>query len=98
MPRFRHAHASHPDWRVAVELAQSQLDAQAPQSAYAESGTLGIVYATDALGGHLDDVRDALSRLHPGVRWVGAAVEGVCATGVEYVDAPALALMICALP
>lgn len=98
MPRFRHAHASHPDWRVAVELAQAQLDAQAAQPAFAEGGTLGIVYATGALGGHLGSIRDALAHGHPGVRWVGAAVEGVCATGAEYVDAPALALMICALP
>lgn len=98
MPRFRHAHATHPDWRVAVDLAQAQLDAQAAQPAFARDGTLGIVYATGALGERLDAIRDALAHGQPGVRWVGAAVEGVCATGAEYVDAPALALMICALP
>jgi len=98
MPRFRHAHVSHPDWRVAVELAQAQLDAQAAQPAFAKGGTLGIVYATGALGARLDAVRDALAHRQPEVRWVGAAVEGVCAMGAEYVDAPALALMICDLP
>ena len=98
MPRFRHAHATHPDWRVAVDLAQAQLDAQAAQPAFARDGTLGIVYATGALGERLDAIRDALAHRQPGVRWVGAAVEGVCATGAEYVDSPALALLICALP
>jgi len=98
MPRFRHAHASHPDWRVAAELAQAQLDAQAAQPGFAGGGTLGIVYAAGELGEHLDAIRDALAHRQPGVRWVGAAVEGVCATGAEYVEAPALALMVCALP
>jgi len=98
MPRFRHAHATHPDWRVAVDLACAQLQAQAVQPAFSSGGTLGIVYVTEALAGRLGQIHDALAARLPGTRWVGAAAHGVCATGTEYVDVPALAVMVCAIP
>jgi hypothetical protein len=34
----------------------------------------------------------------PGVAWVGSVGVGVCATGVEYIDEPALVLMLANLP
>ena len=34
----------------------------------------------------------------PGVAWVGCVGVGVCASGVEYIDEPALVLMLAALP
>ena len=36
--------------------------------------------------------------LRPGVAWVGASGVGICASGVEYFDEPALALMLAELP
>lgn len=98
MPRFRHAQATHPDWRVAVELVDAQLEAQARQSRFVDKGTLGILYAGGRLSERYESIRDALARRIPGLQWAGAGVEGVLATGVEHPDAPALALMICELP
>ncbi|WP_119355459.1 FIST signal transduction protein [Azohydromonas sediminis] len=104
---FLHAHATHPDWRIALSLAAAQLDAQrgAPLDLHRRRGgghaaapTLGFVYVTDHYAGDADALLDALRRRWPGVAWVGAVGVGVAASGVEYIDEPALVLMLAALP
>ncbi|WP_119289384.1 FIST signal transduction protein [Azohydromonas sediminis] len=105
---FQHAHATHPDWRIALSLAAAQLDAQrdAPLDRHRRGGggraadapTLGFVYVTDHYAGDADALLDALRRRWPGVAWVGAVGVGVAAGGVEYIDEPALVLMLAALP
>lgn len=95
MSRFRHGHATHPDWRMAADLALAQLDVRPPG---AGEPTLGIVYATTAYQDALSALL-ALLRERTGVaQWVGAIAQGICATGVEYFDEPALALMLLDLP
>jgi small ligand-binding sensory domain FIST len=103
-PPFLHAHATHPDWRIALSLAAAQLDAQRSErrrggdGAGAAAPTLGFVYVTDHHAGDADALLDALRRRWPGVAWVGAVGVGVAASGVEYIDEPALVLMLAALP
>ena len=110
---FLVGHATHPDWRMALALAAAQIDAARasqqpapfahPSSAAAapvEAGvsTLGLVYFSDR---YAPDALALLQELHqrwPGVAWVGCPAVGVAATGVEYFDEPALALMLCDLP
>jgi small ligand-binding sensory domain FIST len=94
MAPFRHAHATHPDWRVALSLAVAQVDAQpAPQAP-----TLGFVYFSDHYAAHARALHAALRERWPGVAWAGGVGVGVAASGVEYFDEPALVLLLAALP
>lgn len=88
---FVHGHATHPDWRVALSIAAAQLEAQLAERA---APTLGFVYLTDAYARSADAVLDTLREHWPGAAWAGAVGVGVCASGVEYFDEPALALML----
>lgn len=97
MHPFLHAHATHPDWRMALGLVQAQLQAQRRQS-WGESGsssaTLGLLYITDHYSPHAPDILAALQAQWPGVSWAGTVGVGVAANGVEYFDEPALAVMV----
>jgi len=59
---------------------------------------LGFLYATDALADRLGEVFAALRERTGVSHWVGSVGMGVCATGVEYYDRAALAVMVGALP
>jgi small ligand-binding sensory domain FIST len=83
---FRYAHAQARDWREAANSCLAQLG-QGPAS-------LGFLYATDLLADSLSDIL-ALLRSKTGVRhWVGTLGLGVCASGREYLDEPAIAVMV----
>lgn len=92
---FLHAHATHPAPELAVEIVWAQLSAQGVEDMGA---TLGWCYLTDELAPGAEAVMRALRERLPGVSWVGAVGAGVLATGVEYMDEPALAVMVCNLP
>ena len=97
---FVTGHATHPDWRMALALAAAQVDAQldARRATPAAASTLGLVYFTDAYAPHADDLLAELQQRWPGLAWAGCVGVGVAASGVEYIDEPALVLMLCALP
>jgi small ligand-binding sensory domain FIST len=96
VPAFWHAHATHPDPHMALALAAAQIDAQAG----AERGraTLGWIYFSDRYAPHAEGLLDELRLRWPNVAWVGTVGVAICASGVEYSDEPALALMLAALP
>jgi len=100
MPTFLVGHATHPDWRGALALAAAQVDARraAHESSAAGPLTLGFAYLTDHYAPHADALYAELRQRWPGVSWVGCVGVGVAAGGVEYIDEPALALMLAALP
>jgi small ligand-binding sensory domain FIST len=92
--RFRYAHAAHPDGGTAVELCLAQLAAQAADDSTQRRANLGFVYLTEGLLAQAGTIL-ALLKLRTGVsNWVGASASAICATGVEYVDEPALAVML----
>jgi len=92
--RFRYAHAGHPDGGTAVELCLAQLAAQAADDSTQRRVNLGFVYLTEGLLAQAGTIL-ALLKAHTGVsNWVGASAPAVCATGVEYVDEPALAILL----
>ena len=93
MKTFLHAHATHPDGRMALALAAAQIEAQrAARGDFAP--TLGWFYLTDHYAPHAEVLFDELRRRWPGVAWVGSVGVGVAASGVEYFDEPALTLML----
>ena len=98
MRRFLHAHATHPDWRVALALAGAQVQAQRREPGAASDPTLGWVYYTDHYAAHAEALLAELQQRWPGVGWVGASGVGVAASGVEYFDEPALTLLLAELP
>ena len=97
MAPFLHAHATHPDWRIAFALVAAQLDAQRPAREPFDA-TLGFVYYTDHYAAHAEALLAALQSRWPGVHWAGSVGVGVSASGVEYFDEPALVVMLGALP
>jgi len=92
---FAHAHASHPDWRMALGLATAQLEAQLGAG---PPPTIGWCYLTDHHAAAAEALLAALRDRFPATAWVGAVGVGICASGVEYYDEPALALMLGHLP
>ena len=98
MKLFLNAHATHPDWRMALALAGAQIEAQRRDALYAQSPTLGWVYLTDHYAGEAEALWAELKLRWPGVAWVGAVGVGIAASGVEYFEEPALTLMLGEIP
>lgn len=92
MSQFRYGHAAGADWRAAAIACLARIG-QVPAEA-----TLGILYATDVIADDLEELLSLL-RASTGVeQWVGSVGVGICATGVEYYDEPAVAVMLAELP
>ena len=98
MKLFLHAHATHPDWRMALALAAARSKRSATRRARAGAPTLGWLYLTDHYAGDAEALLDALRRRWPGVTGSAPSGVGIAASGVEYFDEPALALMLGDLP
>jgi small ligand-binding sensory domain FIST len=100
MSAFVVGHATHPDWRTALALAAAQVDGQQARLERTDAGppTLGIAYFSDHYAADAEALWRSLRARWPGVAWVGATAVGVAAGGVEYIDEPALALMLAAVP
>ena len=89
---FRAGHARADRWQDAVDEALAGIG-PAPRGA-----NLGFVYMSDRLGG---DAAEVLGRLRDATgveEWIGTVGVGVLASGVEYLDESALAVMLAVLP
>jgi small ligand-binding sensory domain FIST len=84
---IRAAHATNSDWRVAAQACLDDLDLGVGNA------NLGFVYATDYFAPHFGEIaaflRDATDIEH----WLGSVGLGICATGIEYFDQPAICLL-----
>jgi len=99
MKRFPHAHATHPQWRMAAALVLAQLRAQMALPDHAAAPTLGLVYITDRYADDAQAVLDYLCAELPEVTdWVGTTGIGIAANNAEYFDEGALAVMLCDVP
>lgn len=99
MRLFAHAHATHPDWAMAAGLVLAQLRALMALPDYVKSPTLALLYITDHYAEAAQDILDHLSAELPAVTdWSGTVGVGVLANNVEYIDEPAMAVMLCELP
>ncbi|MFM2240955.1 MAG: hypothetical protein RJA69_2329 [Pseudomonadota bacterium] len=98
MKLFPYGHATHPEWGMAAELVLAQLRAQMASPDYASQPSLGLVYITDHLAAHAQDLLDHVSHALPWVTdWSGTVGVGIAANQVEYFDEPALAILLCDL-
>lgn len=90
MGAFCHAHAADADWRIAAQACLTQLDKNADTG----GGNLGFLYVTDFFADALPEIHRHLAAATGVAHWVGTVGVGICATGVEYLDEPAMAVMI----
>jgi small ligand-binding sensory domain FIST len=95
---FLHAHATHPQPDMALALAAAQIDAQRAQPGSVKEPTLGWLYLTEPFAEAAAALLAQARARWPGVAWVGTSGIGVSANGVEYIDEPAVALMLGDLP
>ena len=99
MKLFPSGHATHPQWRMAAGLALAQLRAQMALPDFAAAPRLGLLYITDHYAPEAQAILDHLREELPGVTdWAGCTGVGIAASGAEYWDEPALAIMLCDLP
>jgi len=89
---FPCGHAASTNWRAAAEAALAQCGAGV------RGATLAFVYVTDAFADDYADIVDFLRRRTGIAHWVGTVGLGICASGREYLDEPAIALLCCSLP
>ncbi len=92
--RFRSAHATHPDWSTATEECLLLLSRFAGDERYGRQPNLGFVYITEPLAAHAEQILTLLKSRTGIPNWVGTTGVGIAATGTEYTDEPALAVML----
>lgn len=98
MKLFPHAHATHPQWRMAAALVLAQLRAQMALPDHAQAPPLALLYITDHYASEAQAILEHLGAELPEVTdWVGTVGVGIAANNVEYFDEPALAVMLCDL-
>jgi len=85
---FKFAHAVDPDWTRAAQVCMNQL------GAIPSAATLGFLYVADAFAGELDAILAFFKSATAVPHWTGSVGVGVCATGVEYLEEPAMAVML----
>ena len=86
MTDFAVAHAADGEPRALTEACIAQLEG-------VEGHTLGFLYVTNQMAGVLDGVVELLKAKTGIEDWVGTVGFGVCASGVEYFDRPAMAVL-----
>ncbi len=98
MKLFPHAHATHPQWRMAAALVLAQLRAQMALPDHAAAPPLALLYITDHYASEAQAILEHLGAELPEVTdWVGTVGVGIAANNAEYFDEPALAVMLCDL-
>lgn len=88
---FRVAHAPGETWQAAIDAALAALQPE-PDS------NIGFIYVADRFGGDFPAMLERLSVRTGLDTWIGATGIGICASGGEYFDQPAVALMTGRLP
>lgn len=87
MERFSLGHASGADWGAAARAAVNDLPAAGGKA------NLGFVYVTHEVGDDVGKVLDLLKSVTEIESWVGAVGIGICASGCDYFDEPAVAIL-----
>ena len=89
---FRAGHARAERWRDAADETLRQI------GAIPAGANLGFLYVSDRLAGAGSEILEHLKHATGVEEWVGSVGVGVMATGIEYFDEPALAVMVAVLP
>ena len=99
MKLFPYAHATHPQWQMAALLVLAQLRSQMALASYASNPTLGLLYITDHYASEAQNILEHIGAEFPLVTdWSGTVAMGIAANNVEYIDEPAMAVMLLDIP
>lgn len=83
---------------MAAAMVVAQLRAQMALPDHAAQPSLGLLYITDHYADEAQAILDGLSAALPEVTdWAGAVGVGVAGNNLEYIDEPALSVMLCDL-
>jgi small ligand-binding sensory domain FIST len=85
---FRHGRGAGRNWQEAIRACVQELDPVPP------GASLGFVYFSDHLVAHAGAIVDTLRERTGVPHWVGSVGVGVIATGIEYLDEPAVVAMV----
>jgi small ligand-binding sensory domain FIST len=85
---FKLAHASCADWTDAARDCLAQL------GAIPAAATLGFLYVSDAYVAEMEAILAFFKNATGVTHWTGTVGVGVCATATEYLDMPAMAVML----
>jgi small ligand-binding sensory domain FIST len=91
MSQFKMGHASADNWQVAAYQCLQQIGTVG-------QANLGFIYATDQFAGEMAEVLAYLKQETGVQHWVGSVAMGVCATGIEYFDKPAIVILLAEFP
>ena len=92
MPAFKQATSTLSNWRAAAQACLHELQPVPP------GASLGFVYTTDYHADHMPEVA-AFCREQTGIdHWVGSVGVGILATGQEFLDEPAIVIMLTDFP
>lgn len=80
------------EWREATQQCIAQL------GDISASANLGFVYVTDLLSDHMQDILTLLKASTGVQHWVGSSGIGICTSKQEYLDRPAVAIMLGEFP
>jgi small ligand-binding sensory domain FIST len=94
---FLSAHASHPDAHLALALVAAQIDAQRAGRPGFEP-TLALLYVSDRHAAQAQSLFDEIQARWPGMQVAGTVGMALAASGVEYVDEPAIVMLVLNLP
>ena len=92
MDKFQYGHACRKKWQNAVNDCLLQINPLPPDANF------GFIYVTDLFVNELPDIV-AYIKQHTAIEhWVGSVGMSICATGQEYNDEAAIAMMLCSFP
>jgi small ligand-binding sensory domain FIST len=90
--------AAHAQGETDADWGRLALDCVSQLGPAVDRAELGFLYVTDALAAHLPKIV-ALLRQSTGVKtWAGSVGVGIAASGAEYFDCPAMAVLVASLP
>lgn len=91
MDSFKLGHASADNWQTALQDCLQQ-------TGPALAANLGFVYAADNFSGEMAEILAFLKQQTGVQHWVGTVGMGICASGQEYFDTAAIAIMLATFP
>jgi small ligand-binding sensory domain FIST len=89
---FKYGHSAAAQWRDATQACLAQMG-EIPVTA-----NLGFLYVTDVMAVHLQEILSLLKEATGVSHWVGSTGLGICSSGQEYLDQPAIAVMLGEFP
>lgn len=89
---FKYGHSGAPQWNEAAQACLSQIGS-VPATA-----NLGFIYVTDKYANRMSTILDFVKKSTGIAHWIGTTGLGICSQGQEYLDQPAIAIMLGEFP